>query len=492
MIRTRFLASIVCTLCLQVTTSLAQPVVDGTVDGDEDAYGELLFVQQNATQFGDSTDPSEMTSQGGSEIAGVYATVAGDRLFVLVTGNLESNFNKLEVFFDARDGGWNTIPDDTFSGDSEFGNDYPEVDPYTDGGLNGTGALQRMAGLTFDANFAPDYYATFTNGNEGDVGGRWAFTAHFSELDALASSGGSLPDNPSPVWGAVGGSFEAASEGGILIDSASAVPGTDDDFFVDRESDNSVIQMHAAINNSNIAGVPGGAGEFFDPLDSADVQTGIEFSLPLSQLGNPTSEIKLTAFINGGGHDFVSNQVVGGLPEFTGNLAALADIDFSAIDGEQFVTVSVPGGLLGDFDGNGTLDAADIDLLSLAVGGDDDRFDLNDDGSVNDEDRRVWVEELKSTWFGDSNLDGEFGTADLVAVFSVGQYEDGVPANSGWASGDWNGDQEFDSSDLVRAFAAGGFEMGPRAVAAVPEPSHLTLPLAALGLVMLGHRRRTV
>lgn len=53
---------------------------------------------------------------------------------------------------------------------------------------------------------------------------------------------------------------------------------------------------------------------------------------------------------------------------------------------------------------------------------------------------------------GRSNLDGEFGSADLVAVFTAAEYEDGEDGNSTWAEGDWNGDGDFDTSDLVAAF----------------------------------------
>ena len=128
----------------------------------------------------------------------------------------------------------------------------------------------------------------------------------------------------------------------------------------------------------------------------------------------------------------------------------------------------------GDFNGNADLDASDIDALTQAIlsGIDDRQFDLNDDGLVNDDDRFVWVEELKRTYFGDSNLDGEFNSSDFVVVFTAREYEDGIANNSTWSTGDWNGDGEFDSTDFVRAFTTGGYEQGPRAGGQmVPEPN---------------------
>ena len=150
------------------------------------------------------------------------------------------------------------------------------------------------------------------------------------------------------------------------------------------------------------------------------------------------------------------------------------------------------GGVLGDFNNSGDLDAGDIDLLSAQVrlGVYDAAFDLDNDSAVNDEDRRVWVEDLKNTYFGDANLDGEFNSGDFVAAFTAGEYEDAIVGNSTWATGDWDGDGDFGSGDFVKAFQAGGYEQGARpAVAAVPEPAALTL--SALGAcALLAVRRR--
>jgi hypothetical protein len=91
------------------------------------------------------------------------------------------------------------------------------------------------------------------------------------------------------------------------------------------------------------------------------------------------------------------------------------------------------------------------------------------------------------TWYGDSNLDGEFSSADLVAVFSAGKYESF--ADAGWAEGDWNGDRVFNSGDLVTAFSDGGYEVGPRPAAAVPEPVGAWLVLVGLGITGCYGRR---
>lgn len=135
-----------------------------------------------------------------------------------------------------------------------------------------------------------------------------------------------------------------------------------------------------------------------------------------------------------------------------------------------------------------TLDVAPptIDELTAAIraGSMDSRFDIDQNGKVDADDRTAWVDEVGNTYFGDANLDGEFNSGDLVAVFTKGHYEDGKPNNSLWADGDWTGDGEFDSGDFVLAFAGGGYEQGPRmAVRAVPEPNSLfAFALALLGI----------
>ena len=84
----------------------------------------------------------------------------------------------------------------------------------------------------------------------------------------------------------------------------------------------------------------------------------------------------------------------------------------------------------GDLDRDGALTAADIDAMTVVAMSNprDPVFDLNDDGTISFADRVIWVNELKGTYFGDANLDGEFNSGDLVQVFEAGEYEDGIEA----------------------------------------------------------------
>jgi hypothetical protein len=156
-----------------------------------------------------------------------------------------------------------------------------------------------------------------------------------------------------------------------------------------------------------------------------------------------------------------------------------------------FTLIAETEGTPGDFNGNGILDAGDIDdLTGQSAGGTNPAaYDLNSDALVNDVDVGVWVNDLFNSWIGDANLDGEFNSSDLVSVLASGTYEADV--DSVWSTGDFNGDGRTNSSDLVAALAGGGYEAGPRAaVAAVPEPSSLVLLLVAACAAVGSTRRR--
>jgi hypothetical protein len=145
-------------------------------------------------------------------------------------------------------------------------------------------------------------------------------------------------------------------------------------------------------------------------------------------------------------------------------------------------------GIPGDFNGNGQLDAADVDDLTgqSAAGTNPAAYDLNSDAQVNTADVNVWIKDLFNSWVGDADLNGEFNSSDLVAVLASGTYEADV--ESVWSTGDFNGDGRTNSSDLVAALADGGYEQGPRAaVQAVPEPASAVLML--IGALMCVRRR---
>jgi hypothetical protein len=145
----------------------------------------------------------------------------------------------------------------------------------------------------------------------------------------------------------------------------------------------------------------------------------------------------------------------------------------------------------GDFNGDGLLDIQDLNALTEVVqqASHDTHFDVTSDGLVDQADRVQWVEVLRGTYFGDTNLDGEFTSNDLILVFRDSEYEDDIPGNSTWIDGDWDGDLDFASGDFVLAFKGGGYEQGPRPSAnTVPEPTGTVWLL----YILVGIRYRAV
>ena len=99
----------------------------------------------------------------------------------------------------------------------------------------------------------------------------------------------------------------------------------------------------------------------------------------------------------------------------------------------------------------------------------------------------------RRTWFGDSNMDLEFDSSDLVAVFEAGLFEDGIENNATWSTGDWNGNGDFESSDLVLAFSEGGYDAGTQqrlnVVKAVHEPTSSSFLWPLLIIVTFAKRK---
>jgi hypothetical protein len=171
---------------------------------------------------------------------------------------------------------------------------------------------------------------------------------------------------------------------------------------------------------------------------------------------------------------------------------ALSDEEISTIFANGIAGLPIVGGnVVGDFNGNGVLDAPDIDDLTgqVAGGANPAAYDLNADALVTAADIDVWVRDLYQSWMGDADLDGQFSSTDLVTVLASGTYE--ADLDSVWSTGDFNGDRRTNSTDLVVALADGGYEAGPRqATAAVPEPT--SGALLWLALTFIAARRARV
>lgn len=286
----------------------AQITVDGTKDA---AYGGAIAVQAVETNFGNANPPGSL---GGSELDAAYAQIVGGRLYIMLTGNHEPNFNKLDIFIDSKAGGENTLTG------------IPQYDFFN----GGNWISQNLSGLTFDAGFTADYHLFSRWG-----GGTSPYDVDFVDRQGGASA--SVPGSKGSSPNAVG----LVAAGTILAGNV----GT-------NASGSSLTQnLEFAINNNNAAGVAGGSGAA-DQTAAAAVTTGMEFSIALADLGNPGvgSTINIAAMINNGDHNYLSNQILGSLTPPQGNLGGdggggftgtLGGVNFNQFAGAQYFSIRI-------------------------------------------------------------------------------------------------------------------------------------------------------
>ncbi len=315
--------------------AFAQFVVDGTRDA---GYPAALSTQTATTGFGDS-NLGLVDGANGSELDNFHAAIDGGVLYLFFGGNLESNFNKFELFIDANAGGQNQIRGDNV--DVDFN------------GLNRLGTTGIGDGLLFDPCFTSDFYVTTTCGGTP--------TTMYANIAQMLTLGGGT-----------GGYIGQGLPGTVPIDSVK-------------------YGVKLAINNSNIAGVGADGGS----TDGSAVETGIEIAIPLLLLGyDPSTQqnIRVCAAINGGGHDWLSNQFIAPLG-LSANLAEPRLVNLALIEGNQFATIIVdanepdcpvePPACPSDLNGDGVTDGSD---LAAVLGGwgtesGDCNGDLTTDGS---------------------------------------------------------------------------------------------------------------
>jgi hypothetical protein len=165
-----------------------------------------------------------------------------------------------------------------------------------------------MDGMTFDTGFEPDIHCYFR---------RSGTEAFFDIID--------LSTQTNSTYGSLFAGEGAATTGTGVVNSA---------------------PMVVAYNNSNTGGVAGsGTGEAAPPLHWTNSVFGLELAIDLIDIGVPTGTVQCAIMINGSGRDYLSNQILAGLPADTfnlgsdmqgGSLGNLTAIDFNLAPGNQF------------------------------------------------------------------------------------------------------------------------------------------------------------
>ena len=316
---------------MTIAISSTSVYADGTVDGNIGAaYGAAVSVQTVNTQFGDEDGAAGTDGPNGGELDAAYVTIIGDRLYIGITGNLETDsFNKLSLFIDSRSGGENTL---SALPDYDFGN-----------------ASSNLGLVSFAPGFEADFhlFGRAGGGNfEVDLVDRQGGTS----VNVLSSSGSAVLSGD---FGTALGTIGASTGNGTGVTGTAAAQPID-----------------FALDNSNSAGVVGGSTAAV-AADALAVTTGAEFSIALSDLGaSPGDTISIVASYSNGDYNFFSNQFLGGLPAGTENLGADGGGNFEqdasavALDlsGVAPFSITVPNTsvLKGDVDMDGDVDFDDI------------------------------------------------------------------------------------------------------------------------------------
>ncbi len=230
--------------------SIVAPTMDGVLDAA--IYGAAIAVQGNRTGFGNASAGNAATANG-SEMDALYVARDANNLYVFIAGNIESNFNKLELFIDSVEGGQNVVA---------AGN--PDVD---------FGALNKFVGFTFDAGFTADYYLTF------GLGGDTNFYPNFVDMGST---------------GAPYGAYLGCNQAGTGSGTIGANCGGDQS-----------IGIQIAINNSNTAGVAGGCPP---PAGSRDSAAGSEIDAVYSYIDGTDLYIFVSGNLETGGGSPTSND----------------------------------------------------------------------------------------------------------------------------------------------------------------------------------------
>jgi hypothetical protein len=302
-----------------------------TVDGVRDAlYGAPRAIQTVNTSFGENL----------GELDAGYAFIGNNSLYLMLTGNIENNGNRLEIFIDSKAGGQAVF--DSSSNDNSG----------------------RMDGTTFDAGFTPDYYITLHR----VAGGNPALNIDFANLLAQSASG------YTDVLSSTGGNTGAGATG----TGVNANP------------------VGVAYDNSNVAGVVSGSTAA-NQSAAAAVATGIELRISLDDIGYAGGPLNVMAALNNSGHNFFSNQFLSGVTapqgslggDGNGNFTGLAQVNMQNVAGNQFFNAAT---FDADFNDDHLVDGADFLIWQRGLGGPASPAagDADNNGAVNASDLALW------------------------------------------------------------------------------------------------------
>ena len=258
-------------------------VVDGRNLTTAAGAGAVLATQDSPTHLGDNV----------SEADRLLARVAGDSLFVGITGNLGLDGTGLALLLDVAPGGQNVLDTSSLS--------PPPSGP------------EHLTGMQLDAGFEPDVML-FMNAFSG--------TIYVDRYDLLTGGGVAK----TYLGQGFVGSGNGVLSGGVNPDD-----------------------IRVALDNTNTTGVSA-----VGVVDAALAVTGSEWYLSLAGLGHAGGPVKMAAFILQTSGD-VSNQWLPPLGGIVGTLGVAPDL--TTFSGLQYSTIGGTSGVGDGRIGNGTIAA---------------------------------------------------------------------------------------------------------------------------------------
>ena len=138
----------------------------------------------------------------------------------------------------------------------------------------------------------------------------------------------------------------------------------------------------------------------------------------------------------------------------------------------------------GDFNGDVTLDVKDIDELAarVRVSSGDLYYDVDADGQISENDIAVWVEGLKGTQLGDTDLNGSVDFEDFLVL------SEHFGTAGGWGDGDFTGDGRVDFSDFLALSV--NFGGANAEFVTIPEPTAYRVALFSIVGIFAFRRQR--
>ena len=303
--------SVLAVSCFAIPAGAISLTLDGAnIPSEPWVAGDLKATQLNPTGYGDSG--GGVAGGGGSELNRLWSNFDTTTriLSIGITGNVEVNFNRLYILFDAEAGGENVLAADNVDG------------------APGTGIAGLANRFTFPGGVTMDHglMIAVNNANAGFA----PVDTHYVNFFNLITNTVSLVETGPPGIA----SFPFVNVGGAN-------------------------GIHVGWDNSNALGVT-----VADASTANTATSGFEIAIDTTiAFPGIQNEVKMVAYISGDNGSSLSNQSLPSFPAGTVNLGGGSYTYPQVIT--QFIGTPPPPPVPGDVDGDRDVDLADFEIIRM-------------------------------------------------------------------------------------------------------------------------------